>query len=192
MPSAVALMVVTGIICAIYLGIGSSYLRSRFGSATPLESGQLIALVFAAAFAGQVRRLEVPHTALWSLALGVAAATLLVVGVLLANVAAIFVSAVLSGGSQGTGQLAGVTAIRDVTAPHRRRRGYGIGQAWAYGLSGGLVLMVGWASRLTDLSGSLVCSALVSGMGLGFAAAMIAFELRRNRLRLVSEPPADK
>lgn len=177
----VTVMVVTGVICAIYLGIGSSYLNLQLGSATTVQAGLLIALVFTAALGGQVllRSLPTRNIALWSLAFGLGAALMLVVGVIFASVMAIFASAILSGASQGTGQLAGVTAIRDATSPNQRRRGFGIGQAWAYGLSGALVLSIGWASRVFTLSTTLTFAAVLSGVGIGIIIALIGLRALR-------------
>ncbi|MFF2840571.1 MFS transporter [Paenarthrobacter sp. NPDC057981] len=181
----IAVMTVTGAVCSIYLGVGSSFIQTQLGSGTSLQAGLLIGLVFASAFAGQMlcRSQSVPATAFWSLGLGMGAATFLVAAVLLTNVAFVFASAVFAGASQGTGQFAGVSAIRDATSPSRWRHGFGRGQAWAYGLSGALVLAVGWMSRLLDLPRSLVVWAAVCWVGLAVVAVVVVVRTKATKRR---------
>ncbi len=126
---------------AIYMSVGPSYLQHTLGINSASLSGLLVFLVFGSAFSAQMlaSKLSPLHQARIALGLGGAGAVLLVVGTNIDSPIAFFVSAILSGSSQGLGQLVGLTLVRRITPLPQLRRAYAILNTVGYGAGGGSI-----------------------------------------------------
>lgn len=158
-------LVSTGITCAVFMGIGSSYLKQQLGDVGPVVAGLLIAIVFGGAAGAQL--LAKILGALWLAAagplVGVMSVVLLAYGVLAVDVSALFAAAALSGASQGLGQVAALTIVRDHAAIAEQRVALGRMTAWGYGISGSTVLLIGLLVRPLGLTAAIVYIAVAIG-----------------------------
>ncbi|WP_062205303.1 MFS transporter [Demequina salsinemoris] len=163
-----------GIVCAIYMSVGSGFIRDALDVTSGTVGGLLVFVVFASAFTGQLvfRAVEPGVQGMVSMGASIGAAILLVAGLVVGSVAVLFVSAALSGVSQGLAQTAGYTIARRVNPLVRLRGAYAWLNFASYLFGGGFVLLTG--VLLTGLSlvavtvtvGTLVCLMAVVGIGM--------------------------
>ncbi len=163
-----------GIVCAIYMSIGSGFIRDALHVTSGTVGGLLVFVVFASAFTGQItfRASSTLTQGILSMVASIGAAVLLVLGLALGSVAVLFVSAALSGASQGLAQTAGYTIARGANSLARLRGAYAKLNFASYLFGGGFVLLTGLL--LTRMSligvtvavGSLVCLMAVAGVSM--------------------------
>ena len=157
----------------IYMSIGSSYLQQTLGVSSASLAGLLVFLVFGSAFLGQLVFAKKTPLLQASVALGAGGvgAVILVAGILTHSPVALFTSAVLSGASQGLGQLVGLTVVRHITPLHKLRGAYAILNTVGYGVSGGSIAaswplfgLLGTSGAILVIASIVVLLTLVSGV----------------------------
>ncbi|MDC0610235.1 MFS transporter [Vibrio sp.] len=126
---------------AIYMSVGPSYLQHTLGLNSALLAGLLVFLVFGSAFTAQMlaSKLSPLTQTVIALTVGGTGAILLVIGTSINSPTAFFISAILSGASQGLGQLVGLTLVRKITPLPKLRRAYAILNTVGYGAGGGSI-----------------------------------------------------
>lgn len=156
---------------AIYMSIGSSYLQKSLGVESSTLAGFLVFLVFGSAFFAQflTQKLNTYTQAVIALSAGGIGAIILVLGTTFDATIAVFISAMLSGASQGLGQLVGLTLVRKITPLPKLRGAYAILNTVGYGTSGGAIAaswplydMIGTVQTINVVAITVVVLTLVS------------------------------
>ena len=180
LTAACALAFSSGITCAIYMSIGSGFLRDTLGTTSTTAAGLLVFLVFASAVSGQLLFARASWTAQGgtALAVGAIAAAALVVGVATSTAWVLFVSASFSGAAQGLAQIAGLSMVRSVTNLARLRGGYALFNAASYLGGGGSVLVAGGLLTFTAMDTTIVILAVSVGVLTAMSAVMLATLVR--------------
>lgn len=156
--TATLVLVSTGITCAIFMGLGSTYLKQQLGDVDSMVAGALIAIIFGGAASAQLlaKILGTLALAVSGPLVGLLALALLAYGVLRVDVPALFASAATSGASQGLGQVAALTIVRDQASAVEQRAVLGRLNAWGYSISGSAVILIGMLVAPLGLSAAIV------------------------------------
>ncbi len=165
LTAACALAFSSGITCAIYMSIGSGFLRDTLGTAgtNGRRTSRLPGVRLGGLRTAAVRPRIVDSTGGTALAVGAIAAAALVVGVATSTAWVLFVSASFSGAAQGLAQIAGLSMVRSVTNLARLRGGYALFNAASYLGGGGSVLVAGGLLTFTAMGTTIVILAVRSG-----------------------------
>ncbi|AXT70730.1 MFS transporter [Vibrio sp. dhg] len=164
---------------AIYMSVGPSYLQHTLGLNSASLSGLLVFLVFGSAFTAQMlaSKLSPLTQASIGLCVGGIGAILLVIGTNIDSPVAFFISAILSGSSQGLGQLVGLTLVRRITPLPKLRGAYAILNTVGYGASGGSIAASWPLYDTMGTSGAMVVIATLVVV-LTLFSATLAFKYR--------------
>jgi MFS family permease len=178
---ATLVLVSTGITCAVFMGVGSSYLKRQLDDVDPVVAGALIAIVFGGAAVAQLLAKVLGSFGLAAAGplVGLLSAVLLAYGVLAVDVPALFAAAAMSGASQGLGQVAALTIVRDHAAVTEQRASLSRLNAWGYGISGSAVLLIGLLVQPFGLTAAIVFVAAAVGAISIFVLVMAWFSRHR-------------
>jgi predicted MFS family arabinose efflux permease len=165
---------------AIHMSIGSVYLAEELSISSGTAAGSLVFVVFAGAFIGQlaVSRISSQAKSSLALAIGASGTIALAYGITTATPAALFASAVLSGVSQGIGQLAGLSIARDYLTASTLRSGFGLLNVVGYTTGSGAVLLAGAIIPSLGISLAITCICIL-GLTLITAAAILLMARRK-------------
>jgi MFS family permease len=181
--TATLVLVSTGITCAIFMGLGSTYLKQQLGDVDSMVAGALIAIIFGGAASAQLlaKILGTLGLAVSGPLMGLLSLALLAYGVLSVDVPALFAAAATSGASQGLGQVAALTIVRDHASAAEQRAVLGRLNAWGYSISGSAVILIGMLVAPLGLSAAIV--SVAAAVGTASTAVLILTWLARRTIR---------